>query len=107
MENNIYNEETGNSHVKSYIIGFTLAVILTLVSFGLGMAHTLSRHQVVIGLFIAAALQMLVHVWYFLHMNNYKKQKWDAITLVFTALLLFIFVGGTIWVMYTLNMRMM
>ncbi len=104
-----HNEEmgAGNSHLKSYIIGFILAVILTVVSFGLAMTESLSRHQVVTGLVIAAVLQMFVHVRYFLHMNGSSEQRWNLIALLFTALLMFIFIGGTIWVMYTLNSRMM
>ncbi len=89
------NENMGAGRVtqKTYIIGFLLATLFTLLSFGLVV--------------FAALLQMFVHLYYFLHLNKSSEQRWNVIALAFTLLLIFIFVGGTIWVMYTLNIRMM
>ena len=104
-----YNEATEASHsgYKSYIIGFSLAVLFTLISFAFVMMDQVPKKVAFIGLSIAAALQMLVHVRYFLHLDNSREQRWNLVLFVFTAVLVFIFVGGTIWVMYTLNSRMM
>ncbi|HUW05720.1 MAG TPA: cytochrome o ubiquinol oxidase subunit IV [Williamwhitmania sp.] len=104
-----HNEEMGASHAtaKTYIIGLILAVTLTVVSFALVMSHAVSRPVAMGGLFLAAMLQMLVHLYYFLHLNRSSAARWNVIALAFTALLLFIFIGGTLWVMYTLNSRMM
>ena len=104
-----HNENMGAGHItsKNYIIGFILAVLLTIVSFGLVMTDAVSKQFAVIGLFVAAVLQMLVHLHYFLHLDRSSSQRWNVIALAFTALLLFIFVAGTIWVLYTLNSRMM
>ncbi len=104
------NEGMGAGHVtkKNYIIGFVLATILTVVAFGLVcFKDSIPRNVVVISLSVAALLQMFVHLYYFLHLNKSSEQRWNVIALAFTALLIFIFVGGTIWVMYTLNLRMM
>lgn len=106
---NTHNEEMGASHAtsKNYIIGFVLAVALTIVSFALVMSNAVSRPVAMGGLFLAAMLQMLVHLHYFLHLDRSSAARWNVIALAFTALLLFIFIGGTLWVMYTLNSRMM
>ena len=103
------NEALGLGHLSStkYLIGFALAVLLTLVSFGLVSIHGISRFSALLGLFIAAILQMLVHLHFFLHLDRSSKQRWNLITLIFSVLLIFIFVGGSIWVMATLNSRMM
>jgi len=104
-----YNEaaEASHSNYKSYIIGFALATLFTLVSFAFVMIDQVPKKVAFFGLSIAAVLQMLVHVRYFLHLDNSREQRWNVFLLVFTAVLVFIFVGGTIWVMYSLNSRMM
>jgi len=109
MDQNRMNEALGLGHLssKKYLAGFALAVLLTLVSFGLASVHGISRSFVLSGLFIAAILQMLIHLHFFLHLDRSSKQRWNLITLVFSVLLIFIFVGGSIWVMTTLNARMM
>ena len=104
------NENMGAGHItkKNYIIGFVLATLFTLLSFGLvAFKDSLPKIAIIISLSVAALLQMFVHLYYFLHLNKSSEQRWNVIALAFTALLIFIFVGGTIWVMYTLNMRMM
>jgi cytochrome o ubiquinol oxidase operon protein cyoD len=107
--NHTDNQNMGAGHitVKGYITGFVLALLLTLISFGLVMTDVVSRQFAVIGLFVAAVVQMLVHLHYFLHLDRSSAQRWNVLALAFTALLLFIFVAGTIWVLYTLNSRMM
>ena len=107
--NDTHNQNMGAGHVttKGYITGFVLALLLTIISFSLVMTNIVSRQVAVIGLFVAAVAQMLVHLHYFLHLDRSSAQRWNVLALAFTALLLFIFVAGTIWVLYTLNARMM
>jgi len=109
MDQKSINEALGIGHLssKKYLVGFALAVVLTLVSFGLASVHGISRSTALSGLFIAAILQIFVHLHFFLHLDRSSKQRWNLITLVFSVLLIFIFVGGSIWVMVTLNSRMM
>jgi len=109
MDHNRMNEALGLGHLSSrkYLVGFALAVLLTIVSFVLASVGGISRTFVLTGLFTAAILQMLVHIHFFLHLDRSSRQRWNLITLVFSALLIFIFVGGSIWVMVTLNARMM
>jgi cytochrome o ubiquinol oxidase operon protein cyoD len=109
MDQNKMNEALGLGHLskKKYLVGFGLAVFLTVVSFALAAIPALPRITVLVGLFIAAILQMLVHLHFFLHLDRSSKQRWNLITFAFSLLLIFIFVGGSIWVMITLNARMM
>lgn len=109
MDQNKINEALGLAHLssKKYLVGFGLAVVLTIISFGLAAINSLPRTLVLVGLFLAAILQMLVHLHYFLHLDRSSKQRWNLITFTFSLLLIIIFVGGSIWVMVTLNARMM
>ena len=93
--------------IKNYIIGFVLAYTLTGISFLLALTSELSRSLIVTGIVIAGALQLIVHLYYFLHLNNSQENRFNMISLVFAFLLVGFFIGGTIWVIMTLNMRMM
>nr|WP_319495573.1 cytochrome o ubiquinol oxidase subunit IV [uncultured Desulfobacter sp.] len=108
MDRNKINDALGLGHLSTakYLVGFVLAVILTIVSFGLASFQGATSYALP-GLFIAAIFQMLVHLHFFLHLDRSSKQHWNLITLAFSILLIFIFVGGSIWVMATLNSRMM
>lgn len=102
-----HDMEPAKGTTKTYLIGFTLALVLTVFSFSMVFIHGISRHLLLAGIFAAALVQMVVHLHYFLHLDRSSAQRWNMIVLIFTALILFILVGGTLWVMYTLNSRMM
>ena len=103
------NSHAGTGHVTvgGYMIGFVLAIVLTLISFGIVVAGVAPKFVAVIGLILAAIVQILVHLRYFLHLDRSKENTWNMIAIVFTAIILFIFVAGTVWVIFTLNSRMM
>jgi cytochrome o ubiquinol oxidase operon protein cyoD len=44
---------------------------------------------------------------YFLHMNGKAEGGWTMLATVFTVVLLFIVLSGSIWVMYHMNTNMM
>jgi cytochrome o ubiquinol oxidase operon protein cyoD len=54
-----------------------------------------------------AAVQIVVHMIYFLHMNTSSQGGWSMMALVFTIVLVVIMLAGSIWVMYHLNTNMM
>jgi cytochrome o ubiquinol oxidase operon protein cyoD len=93
--------------IRSYATGFILAIVLTVISFALLMSGALSRSAVLFGLVGAAIVQILVHLHYFLHLDTSSAARWNVLALLFTLLIMALFVGGTIWIMYNLNYRMM
>ena len=96
------------STLRGYLTGFVLAVILTAIAFSLVMGKVIANSSttgfVLLGL---AAVQIVVHVVYFLHMNTKTEQGWSMLALLFTFMLLAIMLSGSIWVMYHLNHNMM
>jgi cytochrome o ubiquinol oxidase operon protein cyoD len=54
-----------------------------------------------------AAVQVVVHMVYFLHMNNKAEGGWSMLSTMFTLVLLVIVLAGSIWVMYHMNKNMM
>jgi cytochrome o ubiquinol oxidase subunit IV len=93
--------------LKSYATGFLLSVVLTVVSFGVVISGIESHSTILISIFCLAIAQILVHLHYFLHLNTSSEARWNVLAIVFTFLILFLFVGGTLWIMHNLNYRMM
>ncbi|WP_119153860.1 cytochrome o ubiquinol oxidase subunit IV [Caldimonas tepidiphila] len=93
---------------KGYAIGFLLSVVLTAIPFWLVMNKVLPSSTatalVILGF---AAVQVVVHMVYFLHMNTKVEGGWSMLALIFTAVVIFIMLAGSIWVMYHLNTNMM
>jgi cytochrome o ubiquinol oxidase operon protein cyoD len=93
--------------LKDYTIGFVLSVILTAIPFWLVMTHQLPPGTTKMVLFGFAAVQVVVHMIYFLHMNSKSEGGWNFMALILTAVLLFIVMTGSIWVMSHMNANMM
>lgn len=93
--------------LKSYLTGFILSLLLTAIPFALVMRGTWSASAALAGIFSAGLVQILVHLHYFLHLDTSSAARWNVLAMIFTLLIMGLFVGGTLWIMYTLNYRMM
>ncbi|MFA4903237.1 MAG: cytochrome o ubiquinol oxidase subunit IV [Desulfobaccales bacterium] len=93
--------------LKSYLTGFVLSLILTAIPFALVMSGTLSPTATLSGIFVAGIVQIMVHLHYFLHLDTTSAARWNVLALIFTLLIMVLFVGGTLWIMSSLNYRMM
>jgi len=102
------HDDHDHGSLRSYATGFLLAVILTAIPFWLVMGKVFDKSStaalVLLGL---AAVQIVVHMVYFLHMNAKSEGGWNMLALIFTVMLVVIMLSGSIWVMYHLNHNMM
>ncbi|MFT3859101.1 MAG: cytochrome o ubiquinol oxidase subunit IV [Aquabacterium sp.] len=104
------HHEEGGYHAtyKGYLIGFLLSVVLTAIPFWLVMGKVLPSPRVTAFVILAfAAVQMIVHMVYFLHLNAKVEGGWSLLAMVFTVSLVVIMLSGSIWVLYHLNTNMM
>ena len=102
--------ETGIPHVtaREYLTGFVLAVILTVIPFWLVMGDVLPDPTITSVVLLAfAAVQVVVHMIYFLHMNPKSEGGWNMLALIFTLVLVVIVLAGSLWVMHHMNTNMM
>lgn len=90
----------------SYLIGFVLAVILTAIPFWLVYTHALPAPRIALIIAVTAVLQILVHLRFFLHVNFTTTPRENLMALSFTAVLIFLMVGGSLWIMIDLHQRM-
>ena len=123
---------SGENHpnTATYLTGFVLAVLLTLLAFGLvivGRGCSLEpidkvlgifpygevitgkmpRHLIIVGVFVLAILQISVHLRYFLHLSFGSPQNWNLLAILFALFIIIIMVGGTLWIMNDLNGHML
>ena len=102
-------DSTGASRgsLKSYLTGFVLSLILTAIPFAMVMSGTWSSLATLAGIFGAGIVQILVHLYYFLHLDTSSTARWNIVALLFTLVIMVLFVGGTIWILFNLYHRMM
>jgi len=92
--------------LKNYIIGYALSLLLTALSFGIVWTHVAAHMTLLWLLFALALVQIYVQVIYFLHIGRTSKGA-DIFALSLATLLVIIVVGGSLWIMTSLNDRMM
>ncbi|WP_250481984.1 cytochrome o ubiquinol oxidase subunit IV [Caballeronia sp. NCTM5] len=93
--------------VRGYLIGFVLAVVLTVASFWAATSGAFKGESAIVALAVLAAVQVIVHVVFFLPVNSSKGQRWHAISFAYTILMSLILIVGTVWVMHNVHMLMM
>jgi cytochrome o ubiquinol oxidase subunit IV len=104
-----HSTDHGASHgsVKTYLIGFILSVILTVIPFWMVMDGSASKAAILGTVLVAAVVQILVHLVCFLHMNTSSEERWNLTAFIFTVIIIAIVVVGSIWIMWNLNYNMM
>ena len=115
MAGNTHINETGAGRgmLATYVTGFVLSLLLTGVAYTLVWEHVHSRHETLSHHFLIPAvlglaiLQLVVQLVFFLHMSRESKPRWNALMFSFAVLIVFIVVAGSVWIMNSLNYRMM
>lgn len=92
---------------KSYLIGFVLSVVLTIVPFFI-VTHDAINKKILINIIVlCSVVQIFVHLIFFLHLGHISNQSWNLISLIFTIFIVFILVLGSIWIMTHLHHNLM
>ena len=102
------HEAASHGTLRTYLIGFGLSVVLTLIPFGVVMGEVFrSAFWPIIIIFSLGGAQMLVHIYFFLHVNPAAEDGWLLMSIAFTVLLVVIVMVGSLWVMFHLEENMM
>ena len=99
--------EIPHASMRDYAIGFALSVVLTAIPFWLVMTGQFSNGVTAAIIMVFAAVQVVVHMVYFLHMSPKAEGGWTMTTLLFTIIVVVIMLAGSLWVMHHLNTNMM
>ncbi|MBW5802511.1 cytochrome o ubiquinol oxidase subunit IV [Coxiella endosymbiont of Ornithodoros amblus] len=98
---------TGKKKLSIYIVGMILCIILTLVSFMTVIYSIFSATALVSIIFVSALIQFIVQVVCFLRLNAKNEQsRMNLMSFIFTIMILFVLIGGSLWIMWSLHYRM-
>ena len=100
-------EEEGDAEgIRSYLVGLGLAVLLTVVSFLVARTSLVWQPSIPIALFVLAIAQMGIHLVFFLHITSGPDGTNNTMALAFGVLIVFLLIGGSLWIMGHLNHNM-
>jgi cytochrome o ubiquinol oxidase operon protein cyoD len=100
-------ERSNQSRLTSYVTGFVSSIILTLFAYILVVNHILSGTGLVAAIVGLAIIQLFVQLFFFLHVGDESKPRWNLMALLFAAMVVVIVVFGSLWIMNNLNYNMM
>jgi cytochrome o ubiquinol oxidase operon protein cyoD len=100
-----HGEDIG-AGVRGYVVGLVLAGLLTAASFWVLRTQYVWAPAIPIALVVFAIAQMGVHLVFFLHITTGPDNTNNVMALAFGILIVFLVVGGSIWIMYNMNRNM-
>ncbi|HSX17513.1 MAG TPA: cytochrome o ubiquinol oxidase subunit IV [Patescibacteria group bacterium] len=92
--------------MTSYVTGFVLSLVSTLIPYYLVVHKSLDRDQLLVVILGFAMLQMVIQVVFFLHLGREKKPHFNSLFLMSTIGIIFVVVGGSLWIMKNLHYNM-
>ena len=95
-----------DQEVRSYVAGLILAVVLTAVPFVLVYLHAMAGAGLLITIGVFALVQAVIYFRFFLHINPPHHNVDELALIVFTAIILILMAGGTVWILGDLHARM-
>ena len=101
------SEAHSHGSVKSYLVGFIWSVILTGIPFWMVMTEAFDKGPTYITIIVLAIIQIFVHLKYFLHLNFSEQGKLDTYSFIFSAVIIVMVVGLSVWIIYASNAMMM
>ena len=94
------------ARIIGYLIGLGLAIILTATSFFIAGTDLVWQPSIPVAIIVLAIAQMGVHLVFFLHITTGPDNTNNVMALAFGLLIVFLVVGGSLWIMSNLNQNM-
>lgn len=94
-----HDEHESHGSLKSYVIGFVLSIVLTILPLVVVMNDMMDRTPTLIFILIMAVLQFVVQLFFFMHLREEKKPRYNVMALIFGIVILITVVAGSIWIM--------
>ncbi len=92
--------------VRGYLVGFAMAIVLSVVSFYMARSTLVWAPSIPIALSVLAIAQMGVHLVFFLHITSGSDSINNTMALAFGLLIVMLLVFGSLWIMTHLNHHM-
>lgn len=101
------SHRNGRDRFKSYVLGLTLAVILTAASFYASSSSLVWGPAIPVLLAVLAIAQMGVHLVFFLHISTAADSTNNVLALAFGVFVVGLVIFGSMIIMANLNHHMM
>ena len=93
--------------VVGYLVGLALAIVLTATSFFVAGTDLVWQPSIPVAIIVLAIAQMGVHLVFFLHITTDPDNSNNVLALAFGLLIVFLVIGGSLWIMANLNQHML
>jgi cytochrome o ubiquinol oxidase operon protein cyoD len=93
--------------VYGYLVGLGLAILLTATSFFVAGTDLVWQPSIPVAIIVLAIAQMGVHLVFFLHITTGADNTNNVMALAFGLLIIFLVIGGSLWIMANLNAHML
>lgn len=88
-----------NGSIKAYVIGFILSIVLTIIPLVLVLEHMLAKSALIVSILIAAVLQFVIQLFFFMHIRDGEGPKYNVMALIIGIIFVVTIVAGAMWIM--------
>lgn len=100
-------ELPARGNFRTYLVGFILSLVLTAIPFAIVMNHWLRGTALLFTLAGFAIMQLIVQLQFFIHLGQERSPRWKLQMFLCALLVIFILVGGSLWIMNNLDYQIM
>lgn len=93
--------------IRAYVVGIVLATLFTIVSFIVARTTLVWTPSIPVALLVLAIAQIGIHIVFFLHITSGPDSSNNVMALAFGVLIVFLLIGGSLFIMDHLNHNMM
>lgn len=100
------HKDSEHRTTQSYVVGFILSLIFTAIPYYLVVNESLEGTKLLMTILGFAVLQMLIQIFFFLHLGRGPKPLYNVVFFVSTVGIILVVVGGSIFIMSNLYHNM-
>ncbi len=104
--NQTKHSKDSHGSTQSYMFGFLLSLVLSIVPYHLVVSKSLSGRQLLVTILGFGLLQMLIQVFFFLHLGRGPKPLYNVVFFASTVGLIVVVVFGSVFIMDHLHYSM-
>jgi cytochrome o ubiquinol oxidase operon protein cyoD len=85
--------------LKAYVTGFIFSIVLTIIPLVMVVNGTFSRGPLTAIIMGMAVLQFFVQLFFFMHIKDGEKPRYNVMALVLGVIFVITIVAGSLWIM--------
>ncbi|RLQ92332.1 cytochrome o ubiquinol oxidase subunit IV [Falsibacillus albus] len=93
------SHQESHGSVKAYVTGFIASIVLTIIPLVLTLKHVLTGTALIVAIITMAVLQLLVQLFFFMHIRDGEKPRYNVWGLILGLFIVIVIVAGSMWIM--------